>query len=311
MLEDTFLKKNIPGRYSSWTNDGNDNSPRQNDTPSNDVDDSDEDSEDDEYYFKDLPTIKPSSATAKPQSSRSIAATGDISRNRTSSNTGVKGVISDYNRALLEEQLQLAEDRLERMEILQKATYPAVNNNSASTQQSCIKSNNNERDDDDNDDLDNSVDDNDDFLQSYRSQRLKQLQTETSTLLPTFSTFTSTTPEEYVSLVDSIDSRVYLIVHLYEPTIKECAMLHSTLEKVAACMNYAKFIEVEALQANPDLDTICLPALLVYRGGELVHNLVRFTDELVTSGGGSDVIGVEEVMDALESLGIVDPRHRS
>lgn len=63
-------------------------------------------------------------------------------------------------------------------------------------------------------------------------------------------------------------------------------------------MNSVKLIEVNALEANPNLDTIILPAILIYKGGELVHNLVRFTDELPRG------FGVEEVREVLGLLGV-------
>jgi hypothetical protein len=58
-------------------------------------------------------------------------------------------------------------------------------------------------------------------------------------------------------------------------------MLHSALEKVAQIMDGVKFIELEAYEAKPGIDPICLPVILVYRGGELVRNEVRFTDGMV------------------------------
>ena len=45
---------------------------------------------------------------------------------------------------------------------------------------------------------------------------------------------------------------------------------------------------------------ICLPAILIYRGGELIHNLVRFTDDLPKR------FGVDDVREVLVKLGIDD-----
>ena len=62
-----------------------------------------------------------------------------------------------------------------------------------------------------------------------------------------------------------------------------------------------KFIEVDALEANPNLDAICLPAILIYRHGELVHNLVRFDDDLPRDFGAGDVRAI------FEGLGVLGP----
>ena len=53
-------------------------------------------------------------------------------------------------------------------------------------------------------------------------------------------------------------------------------------------------------EANSNLDMICLPAILIYRGGELIHNLVRFTDDLPKR------FSVDDVREVLGKLGIDD-----
>lgn len=278
-LEDKFLKQNVPGRYSSWTDDADDkNCPRhQEDQQSCCNSDDDDDSEDDEFYFRDLPP------TAQ-QATMPLRSTG---------NTGVKGVIADYKEAQREEQLQKAEDRLDNIQRLQRATQPAIRPrdnalDEKKTQQPGIDS-----DSDDDDD-----EDDDEFLKKFRMQRIAQLK-EKSNALPTFGTLSSKSPEDYVQLVDDMDPRVFVIVHLYEPSIAASRMLHSALDKVAQTMEHAKFIEVNALDANPNLDLICLPAILIYRGGELVQNMIKFTDGLPKA------FTVEDVKEALEVAGVL------
>ena len=278
-LEDAFLKKNVPGRYSSWAD--NDDDRRAGD----DLDDASNadisDSEDDEYYFEGLP----------PNSSTTTASTQQ-SQLRPSGNTGVKGVLADYREAKRIEQLTKDEERKDRLEALHRATRPAVSDRISNGRKDVIN--------DKNDSGDSELDDSDDeFLQQFRSQRLAQLQS-TSTSHPTFGSLTQTSPEDYVTLVDTVDPQVFLIVFLYEPSILQCRQLQSILEKVAPSMNYAKFIEVNALDANPNLDTICLPAILIYKQGKLVHNLVRFTDDLPKG------YGVDEVRNVFERIGVVD-----
>ena len=117
-----------------------------------------------------------------------------------------------------------------------------------------------------------------------------------------FGSLTSVTPEEYVKLVDNMNNinidDYYLIVHLYESSIQQCQILHSTLDKLASSWmeHHVQFIEVDALDANSNLDTICLPAILIYKRGELIHNMVRFTDDLPR---GYDVEDVRKVLEKL------------
>mmetsp|Transcript_25372 Transcript_25372/g.38368 ORF Transcript_25372/g.38368 Transcript_25372/m.38368 type:complete len:284 (-) Transcript_25372:2-853(-) len=280
-LEDKFLKQNVPGRYSSWNDDANDDKIRtlrhqeEQDSCCNNSDD-DDDSEDDEFYFKDLPPTAQQQATTMPL--------------RSTGNTGVKGVIADYKEAQKEEQLQKAEEELDHMQRLQQATQPSIRPRDTAANEMKKHHQGNDSDDDDDDE-------DDEFLKQFRMQRIAQLQK--SNAMPTFGTLSSKSPEDYVELVDDMDPRVFVIVHLYEPSMATSRMLHSALDKVAQTMEYAKFIEVNALEANPNLDLICLPAILIYKGGKLVNNMIKFTDGLPKA------FTVGDVKEALEVAGVV------
>jgi hypothetical protein len=269
-LEDAFFKQNVPGQYSKWSTETDGHaSPEESD------------SEDDEYYFAEAPSLPLSTATAAPSAAALKASKGG--------NTGVKGVISDYLDAKREEQLSAAADRLERLEILNAVVNPAKREvTAAATIQNRPQDEGVESEDDD------------EFLQQYRSERLKQLNNSRLT----YGTYATVSPEEYVDLIDSTDPQSFVAVHLYESSVKESAMLHSALDKVAQIMEHVKFIEVEAYEAKPDLDMICLPVVLIYRGGELVCNVVRFTDGLVDERGGGDCLDVQDVKEKLEELGV-------
>jgi hypothetical protein len=285
-LEDAFLKKNVPGRYSSWVEDDADDNSNNRGQDESDSGSDDNDIEDDEFYFKDLPQL----ATSQQQNATSMPLL------RPSGNTGVKGVIADYKEAKREEQLKKAEELMEKFQRSQRATSPSIRSRKGiASKINQQQSNDSEKGSDDNDGSD-SVDD--DFIKRFRMQRLAQLQNKSITM-PTFGTLSYKHPVEFIDLVDEIDPRVFVVVHLFEPTISESRMLHSALDKVAQAMEYARFIEVNALEANPTLDLVCLPAILIYKGGTLVNNVIKFTDCLPKS------FTVDDVKDALEATGIV------
>lgn len=268
-LEDAFFKQNVPGQYSKWSTENDGHAPS-----------SESDSEDDEYYFADAPSLPISTSTAAP----SAAALKASARG----NTGVRGVISDYLDTKREEQLKSATDELEQLEILNAMVNPA-------RREAVVAANKTRPQDDDENDSED-----DEFLQKFRSERLKQL----NNSRPTYGTYTTLTPDEYVDLIDTIDPQTFVVVHLFESSIKESAMLHSALEKVSQIMDHVKFIEVEAYEAKPDLDLICLPVILVYIGGELHCNAVRFTDGLVDGRGSGDCLNVEDVREKIVELGV-------
>ena len=260
----------MPGRYSTWTDDA-DGGVCERDI--NDGSETDGSSEDDEYYFRDAPDVPQLPPPPPPT-------------RRTGNNTGVKGVIADYNEARQRQALDEAEERLERLELLRGATDPAPQGRHPSCESAADRE-------------DGQRSDDDDFLRNYRSRRLSQLRDNAT--LPSFGVYSRATPEEYCDITDSIDPRCHLIVHLCEESIIQCRRLDSALDKLALCMPHAKFIRVDAFEANPNLDAICLPAVLVYKSGEMTHNLVRFTDELPRD------FTVEDVKEVLEGLSVIDP----
>lgn len=290
-LEDAFLKKNVPGRYSSWTEENDDDKQRNDDDENNNNDASD--SEDDEYYFEGLPTNNSRTSSSNMQQEEQQP------QLRPSGNTGVKGVLADYRDAKQREQLIKETERLEELDALYQATHPAMRR-----AEDCIISTNNN--DDTNDRDNDSYDEDDDFLKRFRNQRLSELKQQRSTTSfppkALFGSLTSVTPEEYVKLVDNMNNintdNYHLIVHLYESSIQQCQILHSTLDKLASSWmeHHVQFVEVNALDANLNLDTICLPAILIYKRGELIHNMVRFTDDLPR---GYDVEDVRKVLEKL------------
>ena len=295
-LEDAFLKKNVPGRYSSWTEENDDDKQRNDDDDDENNDNDVSDSEDDEYYFEGLPTNN------SPTSSSNMQQEEQQPQLRPSGNTGVKGVLADYREAKQQEQSMKEKERLDELEALYQATHPAMRR-----AEDCITSTNNNNDTNDRDN--DSYDEDDDFLKRFRNQRLSELkqqqQQRSTTSFPPkalFGSLTSVTPEEYVKLVDNMNNinidDYYLIVHLYESSIQQCQILHSTLDKLASSWleHHVQFIEVDALDANSNLDTICLPAILIYKRGELIHNMVRFTDDLPR---GYDVEDVRKVLEKL------------
>lgn len=102
---------------------------------------------------------------------------------------------------------------------------------------------------------------------------------------------------EFVDVVEKVDPRVPVLVHLYEPVRLVShsfnALLTTVLQDVAASVTlnrllyglapvfpFARFVYAKATELNPNFDFIALPTILVYRGGDLFATLTRVTDEL-------------------------------
>uniref|UniRef100_A0A6U3QXS5 Phosducin domain-containing protein n=1 Tax=Ditylum brightwellii TaxID=49249 RepID=A0A6U3QXS5_9STRA len=297
-LEDRILKQNIPGKYSWWDNDDEAR-------PNHHHDDGDNDN-DENNSLNEVEQVKQWDAQGVPKPLQiSALEGGPVPHNGgKSQNTGAKGVLNDYRQTRAIESHNRQVEALERQDLLRRATEGAtlqqgdVAMSAAAVEQrrKLEKRRDDSDDDDDNED--------DEFLKNYRKNRLRQLQL--TTHWPSYDgKVEEVTPEEYSSLVDTIDPRVHFIVHLYEPSIRDCVKLNSMLERCASLKKYAKFVKLRALDAKPNMDCIVLPTIMIYRGGNLEHNLVRFTQkELVVSRG---EFRVEDVLETLESYGVVNP----
>ena len=351
-LEDAFLRKNVPGRYSSWADEDDDE--RHNDDVDVDrgggggvaVGAGEDEDEDDEYYLRDLPPPPPPHHRhhRAPSSSSSSSSSGG---GGTRSNTGVKGVLADY-RAAAEDERKGAEAAREEASWA-RATRPATRRSGCRAAPPdgkrgwCGMGDHRDggRDDDDDgggssssssssEDDDDADDDDDRCSGSIRRRRPARPRGSAARSGPTAvggvfgQPKARASPEEYVRLVDETGDDPdgpFLVVHLSSgggggasTETTRCRMLRSALEELASsshCHHSAganeeggvgvKFIEVDALEANPNLDAICLPAILIYRHGELVHNLVRFDDDLPRDFGAGDVRAI------FEGLGVLGP----
>ena len=274
-LEESFLKSNVPGRYSAWADDdgGGDN------------DDTGIDS----------------AAAAAAGVSEGPAALNRLEA-PTSSNTGAKGVLADHRAAKEEEAYRREMEKRETDAILDRAVRgAAMGPGQVSISQAAmeerwraerIRDREAERDGDSSDD----DDDDDEFMRSYRQKRLLELQTAASSASasasasvsrPDYSEVEDVTPIQYAEAVNETDPCTLLVVHLYEPHIPACVDVHNHLDTLArshACGSGScrsiRFLRLRATEAKSDMDLVGLPSILVYRGGQLVQNWTPVTQHL-------------------------------
>lgn len=71
-------------------------------------------------------------------------------------------------------------------------------------------------------------------------------------------------------------------------SIPQCRLLNECLTQLAKKFVYAKFLRI--LARDLDFDQIGLPALLVYKNGDLIANLVKITDEIGESEFDSEIV---------------------
>ncbi|GBB93191.1 hypothetical protein RclHR1_02130004 [Rhizophagus clarus] len=131
-------------------------------------------------------------------------------------------------------------------------------------------------------------------LNKYREQRLKEIKGSVTTKLSKkrFGSLKEISANQYVKAIDNEPSNVCVIVHLYENSIPQCRLLNECLIYLARKFVRAKFLRI--LASDLEFDPIGLPALLVYKNGELIANLVKITEQIGEINFDSDT--VEEVL---------------
>ena len=276
-LEERILKKNIPGKYSTWNHDQDDDDDRlnHNNNTNDDDDDDDDGNENDNDDERDCSTIQ-------------LQNHHYYNYDRTHNKTGVKGVLADYKQAKEIDKIRYTQEQLQQEELIRRITQGSTLKDGETSfslasilqQQKCQREKKlHDNDDGDvDDDFDNDVDDdfdNDDFLQNYRQMRLTELQ---NNAIPIYGTVKELSNAiEFSQVIDDTDPRVYCIFHLYNDQVKSCHLFNTYMNKLAENMNRCRFFKLEAYTIQPDFDPIGFPCVLIYKGGKEVANLTPIT----------------------------------
>ncbi|KAJ2358717.1 hypothetical protein GGF43_000625 [Coemansia sp. RSA 2618] len=176
--------------------------------------------------------------------------------------TGVKGVLADYQQAQLEQR-----QRRDQEVAAAKAAMPQHRAPSNLDQTMFTKD---EKDPQSDSDLDD--DDDDQIFKEYREARMAEL-AQTG-----FGVLKDATPDEYVDIVDKhAESGASVVVILVNGS-GASRRLAEMVRAEASTRTNAIFLRVQAHDCG-FADAHVVPILLAYRHGELKHNLVRVVDQ--------------------------------
>ncbi|XP_060613578.2 phosducin-like protein [Anolis sagrei] len=125
------------------------------------------------------------------------------------------------------------------------------------------------------------------FLQQYRQQRMEEMRRQlygvgAGAPQQFRRVFELQSGEAFLEAVDGGPRGALVLVHLYEEGVPGAEALDGCMACLAAQYPWAKFCRGRSalVGASPRFAAAALPALLVYKGGELVGNFVRITDQL-------------------------------
>lgn len=187
----------------------------------------------------------------------------------TASNTGPKGVIRDWQRykQLQAEKREMQEK--ERLELIKKLSI------------TCRSSLDEEKDKLTETDPELAELLADEFLLEYQRQRMKEMLAKAEKLR-FGKVINLDSAEQFLEAIDNEDKSVTVIVHIYEPSIPGCEAMNGSLISLAKDYAHVKFCKilgsVAGLSRHFKRDGV--PALLIYKGGQIVGNFVRVTDHL-------------------------------
>ncbi|KAJ2742638.1 hypothetical protein GGI19_006791 [Coemansia pectinata] len=186
--------------------------------------------------------------------------------------TGAKGVVADYRHAQREQRQRMKQEAAAAQAAYADAVAMHSTLDSSGGQTLWTKDDTDPKavnsDDDDDDEL---------FFQEYRRKRMAELsriaeQSQANALI-------AATPSEYVEIVDQkADSGTPVAIILVDDSAVS-RRLEGFIRAAAPKYAHTTFVRVQAADCG-FVDADLVPIVLVYRHGELEHNMVRVVDHL-------------------------------
>ncbi|KAF8566001.1 hypothetical protein P879_07488 [Paragonimus westermani] len=186
--------------------------------------------------------------------------------------TGPKGVISDYRHYKALEQLKEL-DIQEKMVALAKQNTHACR----SYREDVID----EIKDKKLSELLDTLEEDDEFLTQYRQNRMLELKNSLERL-PVYGKILDLNSETFVHEIDSTDPGVTVLVLIYELDNEECKKVHACFQELCTEYSHIKFCRIRASDAclSYAFSRSGVPAIVVYKNGEVIGNLLRVTRHL-------------------------------
>ncbi|XP_046734072.1 phosducin-like protein [Diprion similis] len=196
----------------------------------------------------------------------------------TSSNTGPKGVLGDWQRFKQMEAEKKIEQEKERIELLKKLSL------------TCRSALDEEKDKLEETDPELADLMNDEFLLNYQKQRMMEMLTQAEKLR--FGRlFNLVNADQFLEAIDNEHESVTIVIHIYEPDIEGCETMNGCLLSLAVEYPNVKFCKIQGSAAglSRHFKKEGVPALLVYKKKQVIGNFVRVTDHLGVDFYSSDV----------------------
>lgn len=210
----------------------------------------------------------------------------------TSTNTGPKGVIKDWQRYKQLENEKREESERERIDLMKKLTL---------TVQSALDE---EREKAAAEDPELADLLNDEFLLSYQKKRMQELLSQNQHNLKFGHVVHLQNRDDFLNAIDKENQAVTVIIHIYENNVEACRTMNKCLNQLSKIYENVKFCTIVGSSAgmSKHFKVNGVPALLVYKNGQLMGNFVKLSDDL-----GNDFC-VEDVQGYLVEHGMLEDK---
>jgi hypothetical protein len=178
--------------------------------------------------------------------------------------TGPKGVRQDYKFHLKQERLRAAEKQAKEYAMLSKQAL------SSGWLQRTIADEEKPKVHDDED-----IDD-DEFFKEYRDKQMMNFYNG----LKSFGFVYELDQNSFAASIENENDNVTILIHFYDERNHNSTVVNEYFTNLAAKHRHTKFCKVVATKLVPLYDLIALPAIYVYKAGELVNLLLRIHEEI-------------------------------
>lgn len=191
-----------------------------------------------------------------------------------STNTGPKGVLKDWQRFKQLESEKRMEQERERVLLAKKLSLTCRSHLDDEKEKEKQR-----KEEEEENDVDGLI--SEEFLRQYISKRMEEMMITTSNKAQFGHLITLENGETFLDAIDKEDVGVTVIVHIYDQDAMGCEAMNGCLTCLAQEYLHVKFCKLPASAAgvSSHFKVTGLPALLIYKGGQMMGNFVRLTDE--------------------------------
>eukprot|EP00088_Acartia_fossae_P017414 TRINITY_DN19887_c0_g1_i10.p1 TRINITY_DN19887_c0_g1~~TRINITY_DN19887_c0_g1_i10.p1 ORF type:complete len:293 (-),score=95.74 TRINITY_DN19887_c0_g1_i10:299-1177(-) len=187
-------------------------------------------------------------------------------------NTGPKGVIKDWQRYKQLESEKRAEAEVEKLALAKKLNLSCKSSREEAEEK--------EREQKLEEEMDELL--NDAFMQEYMQKRLEEMM---KTVLPTkkFGHVINLESDlHFLNAIDNEEKACTVMILIHEDEVAGCAAMRGCLTCLAKDYPTVKFCQIYSSIAglSKHFKVSGVPALLVYRGGQLISSFVQLTNQL-------------------------------